>query len=335
MKKGILNFKAAIRFFVSIVTSREWAFIYCLTGTIAQISHTYFLVESISSLEGTWRAVQATLISFFISSSLLYFVAIADDEDSDAARKIHRTVTLFTVIECTINVYYYTRHILINPLVLNKDPHLTGYFDLGFALMMSVMIPITIKLYASSIRAQDWLDDIEHGRDAITSTDLLENQDYFLGSPVKHTPFKMDEVGDSGPDLYDLPKPGDRTEYNGVSSTVLGTENQNITIAISEEEIEKVMKPLVDAFNEELLSIKSRDVEIDNEQIAELAEKFFVEKFTEKVGELDTAMGKAFERNSAMFLKQFENKVKQITTKGFSEIRTPQTENNANNKDNE
>ena len=81
MKKFILNFKATIRFLVSIIASREFAFFYVLLGTISQVAHTYFLLENISSLEGNWKIFQAVILSIFISGSLLYWVAIADDED--------------------------------------------------------------------------------------------------------------------------------------------------------------------------------------------------------------------------------------------------------------
>ena len=42
--------------------------------------------------------------------------------------------------------------------------------------MISCLIPITIKLYSSFIRAKEWLIDIEHNKDALQSTDLLESQ---------------------------------------------------------------------------------------------------------------------------------------------------------------
>jgi hypothetical protein len=291
MKKGILGFKAFIRFVVSIVTSREFAFLYCLAGTVAQISHTYFLVESISSLAGTWRAVQATLLSIFISSSLLYFVSIADDEDTEASRKVHRTVTMFTVIEVLINVYYYTRHILIDPLVLNKDPNLVGYFDLAFAIMMSVMIPITIKLYASSIRAKEWIEDIEHGRDATVSGDLKSNGDYFR------------------------PEPGD-IEYNGETHRMGGRRSSG---DVSADDVENVMRPLVEEFQKELLSMKRDQVHVDEDEVELLVHKMF----NDRVATLDARMSEAFERNSGLFLKQFENKIKNAMNKGLLEAKAP------------
>ena len=303
MKKGILAFKSMIRFIVSIVTSREMAFCYCVTGTIAQVAHTYFLLQSISSLDGIWRTVQATLLSIFISSSLLYFVSISDDEDSDASRKIHKTITLFTVIEIVINTYYYTRHILIDPLVLNKDPHLTGYFDLVFALMIAVMIPITIKLYAGSIRAKDWLDDIEHEREATVSADLRKNSDYFSGGGTAMFVPEVDIFKDS------LAGMSDRLE-----------KLENYDGPITEDDIERVIKPLVDAFNVELQQLqRTNQTVIDEEMIAGLVQKVM----SLKINSLDEKLAEAYERNSGLFLKQFENKVKQIMNKGLDNVKNP------------
>lgn len=291
MKNIILKIKAAIRFFVSVITSREWAFVYCVAGTVAQISHTYFLVNSISSLEGGWKTFQAVALSAFISSSLLFFVAISDNEDTDESRKIHRTVTLFTIIEIAINTYYYSRHILIDLLALNKQPNLVGYFDFAFALIISVMIPITIKLYASNIRAKEWIEDIEHGRDATVSTDLRGNMD-------DHRFF--------------APPNGDEAiQYNGQHFRPDG-----YAVSITDDEIERVTKPLIEAYNKELLALQKRDVEIDESIIKELVEKVLNEKMTL----FDDQLSKAFQRNSDLFIKQFENKVKLITTNGISSL---------------
>lgn len=157
MKKFITKFKNYIKFGASIATSREFAFIYCILGTISQISHTYFLINNISSLDGNFKVLQALMISVFISSSLLYFTAISDNAETKESKKIHVAVTLFTIIEILINIYYYSRHLLIdniNNITINHS------FDFVFAVIISCLIPITIKLYSSHIRAKEWLDDI-------------------------------------------------------------------------------------------------------------------------------------------------------------------------------
>lgn len=162
MKKFILNFKQTIRFTASIIASREFAFVYCIIGTIGQIAHTFYLANSISSLEGNWKTVQAVMLSIFISSSLLYFTAISEDSDTKEAKKIHFAVTMFTIIEILINIYYYSRHLLI-------DQETYQIFDFIFAVLISCLIPVTIKLYSSHIRAKEWIIDIEHDRKAFVS----------------------------------------------------------------------------------------------------------------------------------------------------------------------
>lgn len=150
----ILRFKTFIRFFVSIFASREFGFVYCMLGTLSQIAHTYFLTESISSLDGWWKIIQALGISIFISSSLLFFTAIADNSETKESKRIHLAVNLFMVIEIIINMYYYSRHLLI-------DSETIQFFDFIFAILISCLIPVTIKLYAGLIQAKDWLNEFE------------------------------------------------------------------------------------------------------------------------------------------------------------------------------
>lgn len=155
---GIHRFKRTIQFIVSIIISREFAFVYCVLGTIAQVAHTYFLTSSISSLDGSWKILQAVILSVFISSSLLYFVAIADKEGKrkydDSEEKIEQAIIVFTIIEILINTYYYTRHILLDAWNAGLEPN---YFDFGFACIIGVLIPWTIKMYSSHIKAKEWL----------------------------------------------------------------------------------------------------------------------------------------------------------------------------------
>lgn len=143
--------KKFIRFLVTNFASREFAFIYCIIGTLAQTSHTYYLIESISSLSGWGKQLQAIGLSVFISSSLLFFTAIADAEsESKEHKRIHFAVNLFMVIEILINSYYYVSHLLI------KDSRV---FDSIFALLVSCLIPVTIKLYAGVIQVRKWAID--------------------------------------------------------------------------------------------------------------------------------------------------------------------------------
>lgn len=148
----IAKFKTGIRFVVSIFASREFGFVYCLIGTLAQIAHTYFLVTNISSLTGGWKTAQSMAISVFISSSLLFFTAIASNDDSKDSRRIHLAVNLFMVIEILINFYYYSRHLLLD----NANVQI---YDFVFGVLVACLIPVTIKLYAGLIQAKEWLEE--------------------------------------------------------------------------------------------------------------------------------------------------------------------------------
>ncbi len=278
MKNIILNFKQTIRFIVSIIISREFAVIYCILGTVAQVSHTYFLIESISSLAGTWRAVQATFISIFISSSLLYFVAIADDSDKSEDgikeyKRVNFAITLFTFIEIIINIYYYTRHLLI-------DQEQYQILDFVFAILVSCLIPITIKLYSSHIRAKDWILDIEHDKNAFVDSSIektLEN----------HTEDNLTEEA-----ILELIKP---------------------FIQTFESELEIVKKQVNDASHE----FETTDENKLNDLIAS--------KLDDVKKDIDTQISASFNKNQELYLNQFQNKIKLMTTEYLNNIKNSNT----------
>ena len=158
----IEKFKNIIRFIVSIFASREFGFIYCIIGTLAQCAHTYYLIESVSSLEGFGKQFQAWTLSIFISSSLLFFTAIAEGKNeygvynSESDKRIHLAVNLFMWIEIIINLYYYAAHLLLtNGIFVETNAQ---WFNFIFAIIISCMIPVTIKLYAGIIQAKEWLE---------------------------------------------------------------------------------------------------------------------------------------------------------------------------------
>lgn len=171
MKKSLKNFKNIVKFAVSLIASREFAFLYCVAGTIAQTAHTYYLVNGISSLTGWWGIFQGVMLSLFISSSLLYFTAISDTNDkTPSGKRVLGAVTLFMWLEIVINLYYYSKHIVIE--TENYEP--ANLFQLGFGVLIAVIIPITIKLYSSQIRAKEWITDDEEITEAKTNAEVAE-----------------------------------------------------------------------------------------------------------------------------------------------------------------
>ena len=202
----IEKFKNIIRFMVSIFASREFGFIYCIIGTLAQCAHTYYLVESVSSLSGFGKSFQAWGLSIFISSSLLFFTAIAQGKDeygnyeSESDKRIHLAVNLFMWIEIIINLYYYAAHLLLtNGNYVETNAH---WFDFIFAIIISCMIPVTIKLYAGIIQAKEWLEilskqdsnNIENKDNLVTKSELNDFKSQIL-EDVKNESNKIFEQG--------------------------------------------------------------------------------------------------------------------------------------------
>ena len=140
---------------MTIVASREFAFIYCLLGTFGEVAHCYFLLDSVSSFNGFFKHFQAGVLSLFISSSLMYFVSISDSSDEESEQKrIRRAVNLFMVMEILMNMYYYCQHLIIKAETMRV-------FDFIFGTIISCLIPVTIKLYSNSIKAKQWIQEIE------------------------------------------------------------------------------------------------------------------------------------------------------------------------------
>lgn len=241
-KSFISKFKSGIRFVVSIFASREFGFIYCLIGTVSQIAHTYFLVTNISSLNGNWKNIQAMGISIFISSSLLFFTAIASNDDSKDSKRIHLAVNLFMIIEILINFYYYTRHLII-------DSQEIQIFDFIFGVLVSCLIPVTIKLYAGLIQAREWLEEFKD-------------------------------------------------------------ENQN-NDSVSEKDIENFVNKIVESkFS---IIAENPDNQISEERIKEISKQYF----DEIRDDIDSKVSDLFQKNSEIFLRQFEHKLKYIIDKKY------------------
>lgn len=195
----MISFKLGVKFVVTLITSREFAFIFVMCGVIAQISHTYFLVESISSLLGWYKVFQATLISIFISASLLYFVSISPKQDPDGievdenVNRILNAITIFTIIEVIINLFYYTKHLLLDE---NNKYHDDKIVDFVFGVLVSCLIPYTIKLYSSQIRANEWVNDFDE-------VVLSEEKEITISEVENLLNEKMESIDQKISDSYD------------------------------------------------------------------------------------------------------------------------------------
>lgn len=285
MKEIIIKFKTLIKFSVSIFACREFGFVFCLIGTIGQIAHTYYLTNNISSLDGGWRIAQAVMLSIFISASLLYFVSIADNEQTKESKRIHLAVNIFMVIEILINFYYYSRHLLL-------DSEKVQIFDFVFAVLVSCLIPVTIKLYAGLIHAKDWLNEIEGLSEIPTNQkniDLEGLKKDVLDELVRKT------------DLVLVDK------INEAFGTIKAPEISDERLS---EIITEVIKPIVEQFQKELELSKSSNnsSNIELENLSEKMEEFFNLKFTDIKDKLNTEVIDIFDKNQKMFLNQFENK---------------------------
>lgn len=285
MKSFIERFKSFIRFIVTIFASREFGFMYCLLGTFAQVTHTYFLTESISSFSGGFRTFQAILLSAFISSSLLYFVAIADNTEGKESRRIHLAINIFAFIEIVINFYYYSRHLIIDSAQMQ-------IFDFIFAILVSCLIPITIKLYGGLIKAREWMTEISNkkieSKNEISKaiiTQKFDNTDEELEQKIKET----EKIEEELIDLSDTPK----------------IENNDSTLKEQyiQQQIELAINKRINEFKELA----------ENQEIPEESINTIIDKKFESIKDLLTEqILEKFETKQEIFMRQFTNKCKAI-----------------------
>lgn len=297
MKKHINNFKNSFKYSVSIIASREFAFIYCLLGTIGQIAHTYYLMNNISSLDGGWKVTQAIMLSVFISSSLLYFTAISDNADTKESKRIHFAVTLFTIIEILINIYYYSRHLILERL--NTQQELGNYiFDFIFAILISCLIPVTIKLYSSHIRAKEWLEEIDNeGKEDINES-ITNTEDFVTRSEFVELENDVDKLLEKEFSIEELVSEVlNSTKFNEYFSSTQSGDNSAVSIDINE-----VTKKV-----SELLP-KPEAAKINQVEMEEIVSKILSTKMTD----IDNQITDSFEKNSSLFLQQYKNKIQNV-----------------------
>lgn len=279
MKSFIERFKSFIRFIVTIFASREFGFMYCLLGTFAQVTHTYFLTESISSFSGGFRTFQAILLSAFISSSLLYFVAIADNTEGKESRRIHLAINIFAFIEIVINFYYYSRHLIIDSAQMQ-------IFDFIFAILVSCLIPITIKLYGGLIKAREWMSEISNKKETEYKNNVETKE---VEIQHKEPEQQTEKVEEELIDLSDTPK----IENN---DSIL--KEQYI-----QQQIELAINKRINEFKELA----------ENQEIPEESINTIIDKKFESIKDLLTEqILEKFETKQEIFMRQFTNKCKAI-----------------------
>lgn len=284
MKSFIERFKSFIRFIVTIFASREFGFMYCLLGTFAQVTHTYFLTESISSFSGGFRTFQAILLSAFISSSLLYFVAIADNTEGKESRRIHLAINIFAFIEIVINFYYYSRHLIIDSAQMQ-------IFDFIFAILVSCLIPITIKLYGGLIKAREWMSEISNKKETEYKNNIeIKEVEIQNKEPEQQTEKFVEELID----LSDTPK---IEEYKN-------SEDTNVVKELYiQQQIELAINKRINEFKELA----------ENQEIPEESINTIIDKKFESIKDLLTEqILEKFETKQEIFMRQFTNKCKAI-----------------------
>lgn len=298
MKKfnRIENFKSNIRFAVSIFASREFAFIYCLLGTIGQVAHTYFLSSSISSYEGFFRAFQATIISTFISSSLLYFVAISDKEDVEYKKNLI-TINILMIIEILINFYYYAKHLLIDCAEMRV-------FDFIFSIMISCLLPVIIKLFASHIRAKEWLQLLKESKTEETDNNTFtesEIKSSILEDKIDETLSKVTEINEK---LH--------SDVSNFASKIDETNEKIGEIESKIDENDLRIKSLNELFEQRINNLVEENS--NNESIDVVAiVKDEMDKWTKSI---DSNVAEIFSKNQEKFINQAQNKLKLL----YSEI---------------
>ena len=293
---NIYGFKLFIKKFVAVFSSREFAFIYCLLGTIGQIFHTYYLIYSVSSFDGWIRGLQAVLLSIFISSALMYFVSIADKDDPDKKefKRIMMAVNLFMYIEILINLYYYCNHLII----ISSEMRI---FDFLFGSIVSALIPISIKLFANSIKAKLWIQEIETNEKResipIIKNDPLSNQ--LIDNIFNELTNRIEKyIKGEFKTIDEYIKTTLKEKLKGQNlENLIG--NYSIDHELIKSDIESDIKQYVKEYIDKNIKLKNISTkEISTEEIDKLYHKDIMDKIEELVN-----------KNNGEFLKNIETKI--------------------------
>lgn len=236
------KFKNFIQKTLILFVSREFAFLYCVFGTIAQVAHTYYLTSGISSIEGNGKVIQAVMLSTFISTSLLYFISVSDDKHTTKSTNVRMAVLLFMWIEIIINLYYYSRHLIVeklNPtfqgswwdnIVANVT--VNNWFDFFFAIIISCLIPVTIKLYSSHIRAKEWIEEMTK-----KDSDNISTEDYKTLKEKLFLEVKADIINEGTKELQEKNNSLDEeinAKMNNIDKLIKDSFEKNSTLFINQ-----------------------------------------------------------------------------------------------------
>jgi hypothetical protein len=227
------KFKTIVQNTIIIFVSREFAFLYCVFGAMAQVAHTYYLTVHISSLTGYNKVLQAVVLSIFISTSLLYFTSVSTNEKTDSAKRVRQAVTLFMIIEILINCYYYSRHLLLENynnglgnIILNN------WFDFVFAVLISCMIPVTLKLYSTHIRAKEWVDEMNAPVVIEQDTNYVKIDEL---EKIHNRLDRNDEIFNSNIDIFNNKLDNKLREFeDNVDSSIKDSFEKNSTLFINQ-----------------------------------------------------------------------------------------------------
>jgi hypothetical protein len=140
------------------VASIRAGFIFALMGTLTQTAHTWFIALQFSSFTGSMAAVQAALLSMFLSGGLLFFtVRTGSAKTFTEKSKYNKIANAFMALEIFINLFYWTQKIVFIPWLVEGNIEQVQWFKLIIAVPFAILIPVILKTYGGEIN----LDDIE------------------------------------------------------------------------------------------------------------------------------------------------------------------------------
>ena len=158
---------------LNVVRSYKTAFILAILGVISQWYHIYQLTYEISNLEGNNRVIQAALMSIFLTGALLYFTlkagtVVIHEKDNKAEQtlniqlrdKYSNAIIWFASFDTWVNITYWMKTLIVKEVYIDKVWNFTllghvDWFKVILALIFSVMLPQTLKLYGGETRHTD------------------------------------------------------------------------------------------------------------------------------------------------------------------------------------
>ena len=165
-------------------------------------------------------------------------------------------------------------------------------------ILVSCLIPITIKLYSSHIRAKEWIIAIEHEQSALVDK---EETKIDIVQEIISNPNFSEYLEQSSIEEEDFKEP--------IENEIIEEEIEELT----EDKVLEMVKPMIESFQKELKESGFTNKDEINDMIESRLKTFNID--------IDKQISDSYQRNQELFLQQFQNRLKVLSTEYLNKLK--------------